>query len=289
MIRSMTAFASNQAQTDSGTLIWEIRSVNHRYLETTIRLPDSLRPLEIPARELLKQRLSRGKVDCLLRFQPGESYDTAITLNIPLAKQLIAASQQIYTLMKSNGKPMSPMEILNWPGIVQSVEIDSKPLQKSALQLLDTTLSELCASREREGEKLRDLIFQRCNTMKQWTKQIETSLPQVLNTIHQTISSRLTELTAEIEAARLEQELALLVQKLDIDEELDRLDTHISEVQRVLTLDEPVGRRLDFLMQELNRETNTIASKSADAEITRISVEMKVLIEQMREQIQNIE
>lgn len=289
MIRSMTAFARKQAQTEWGTLTWEIRSVNHRYLEPAIRLPDCLRSLETSVREALKKQLSRGKVDCNLRFQRNESNNVGIEINQPLAEQLITASQQINTLLENSANPVRAMEILNWPGIVQSAELDTKPLQTAAIKLFETTLPELRESREREGEKLQALIRQRCNAMENWTAQIKTCLPQVLEAIRQTLSNRLAELKSEIDPSRLEQELVLFAQKLDVDEELDRLAAHIIEVQRVLTLDEPVGRRLDFLMQELNREVNTIASKSASAEITRISVELKVLIEQMREQVQNIE
>ncbi len=289
MIRSMTAFAHKQIQTEWGTLTWEIRSVNHRYLEPAIRLPDCLRSLEASVREILKKQLSRGKVDCNLRFQRNESGNAGIEVNQALAEQLITANQQISALLKTNADHVRAMEILNWPGIVQSVELDAKSLQTVAIKLLEATLPELRESREREGKKLQALIRQRCDAMENWITQIKTCLPQVLDTIRQTLSNRLAELKSEIDQSRLEQELILLTQKLDVDEELDRLAAHIIEVQRVLTLDEPVGRRLDFLMQELNRETNTIASKSASAEITRISVEMKVLIEQMREQVQNIE
>ncbi|MCF6235843.1 MAG: YicC family protein [Gammaproteobacteria bacterium] len=289
MIRSMTAFAHKQLQTEGGTLTWEIRSVNHRYLEPAIRLPDCLRTLETSVREVLKKQLSRGKIDCNLRFQRNESSNSTIEINQALTEQLITATQQINALLKTNANPVQAMELLNWPGIVQSVELDAKPLQATSIKLFEATLSELRKSREREGEKLQTLIRQRCDAMESWTTQIKTCLPQVLETIRQTLSHRLAELKSEIDQSRLEQELVLLIQKLDVDEELDRLAAHIIEVRRVLTLDEPVGRRLDFLMQELNRETNTIASKSASAEITRISIEMKVLIEQMREQVQNIE
>ncbi len=289
MIRSMTAFAHKQAQTEWGTLTWEIRSVNHRYLEAAIRLPDCLRPLETSVREALKKQLSRGKIDCNLRFQRDESSNALIEVNQALAEQLITASQQINTLLKTNATPIKAMEILNWPGIVQGVELDAKPLQTAAIKLLEATLPELRDSREREGKKLQTLIRQRCDAMESCIAQIKTCLPQVLETIRQTLSNRLAELKSEIDLSRLEQELVLLAQKLDVDEELDRLATHLIEVRRTLTLDEAVGRRLDFLMQELNREVNTIASKSASAEITRISVELKVLIEQMREQVQNIE
>ncbi len=289
MIRSMTAFAHKQLQTEEGTLTWEIRSVNHRYLEPAIRLPDCLRTLETSVREVLKKQLSRGKIDCNLRFQRNESSNSTIEINQALAEQLITATQQINALLKTNANPVQAMELLNWPGIVQSVELDAKPLQTTSIKLFEATLSELLKSREREGEKLQTLIRQRCDAMESWTTQIKTCLPKVLETIRQTLSHRLAELKSEIDPSRLEQELVLLAQKLDVDEELDRLAAHIIEVRRVLTLDEPVGRRFDFLMQELNRETNTIASKSASAEITRISIEMKVLIEQMREQVQNIE
>ncbi len=289
MIRSMTAFARQQVQTEWGTLTWEIRSVNHRYLEPAIRLPDCLRSLEMSVREALKKQLSRGKVDCNLRFQRNESGNATIEINQPLAEQLITATRQINTLLKTDTDPIRAVEILNWPGIVQTVELDAQPLQIAATQLLDTTLLELRKSREREGAKLKTLIRQRCDAMEKWTEQVKMRLPQVLETIRQTLSKRFTELKSELDHSRLEQELVLFAQKLDVDEELDRIIAHTTEVQRVLTLDEPVGRRLDFLMQELNREVNTIASKSADAEITRISVELKVLIEQMREQVQNIE
>src|SRR3569832_389620 len=239
MIHRMTAFARRERATPWGTLVWELRSVNHRYLELAPRLPEELRVIEAPLRERVAAAEQRGKVDCQLRWQSAP----------PDAEQLAAA----------------------------------------ALALLDEARAELTATRAREGAKLQELIAQRCEAVAAEAAQARQRLPEVRVRFREKLAALFAEMKTELDPQRLEQEMVLLSQRLDVEEELDRLDAHLAEVRRVLGQAGAVGRRLDFLMQELHREANTLGSKSADVETTRISVEMKVLIEQMREQVQNIE
>jgi uncharacterized protein (TIGR00255 family) len=288
MIRSMTAFARQEADTTLGYLSWEIRSVNHRYLETAIRLPDELRAAESAVRERLNARLGRGKVDCSCRYRPAAGALSPVTVDRERLSRVLAACREVAEQMEQS-VPLSPIELLRWPGVVREVEPDIQPLQEQALALLDRTLDELIASREREGEKIRDLLLQRCAAMAELVVAARRLLPQIRLATREKLLARLAELQAPADPGRLEQELVFLAQKMDVDEEMDRLSGHIEEVRHVLGRDEPVGRRLDFLMQELNREANTLGSKSAAPETTRISVELKVLIEQMREQVQNAE
>jgi uncharacterized protein (TIGR00255 family) len=288
MIRSMTAFARHQVRDACGELTWEIRSVNHRYLETTVRLPEELRAIEPGVRERVGQRLGRGKVECSLRFRPGEAAMGEIRLNERLVTQLLGASQQLLKFLHTSALP-TVTDIMQWPGVLETAEQDFTPVQQAALQALDAALDELVAAREREGARLEELIRQRLTAMREQVVRARERMPQVIEGVRERLRARLAEVAETLDSARLEQEMVLLAQRLDVDEEMDRLATHLDEVERVLGSDEPVGRRLDFLMQELNREANTLGSKSADAEATAISVEMKVLIEQMREQVQNIE
>ena len=288
MIRSMTAFARQEADTTLGSLSWEIRSVNHRYLELAIRLPDELRAAEHAVRERLNARLGRGKVDCSCRYRPAAGALSPVTVDRDRLSRVLDACREVAGQMEQSA-PLNPIELLRWPGVVREVEPDTRPLQEQALELLDRTLDELVATREREGAKIRDLLQQRCMAMGELVEDARRRLPEIRLATREKLMARLAELQAPADPGRLEQELVYLAQKMDVDEEMDRLGGHIEEVRHVLGRDEPVGRRLDFLMQELNREANTLGSKSAAPETTRISVELKVLIEQMREQVQNAE
>ena len=288
MIRSMTAFARQETDTEQGTLAWEIRSVNHRYLEIGLRLPEELRVVESAVRETVNARLGRGKVDCTCRYRPLTAGAAPVLLDENTLTRLLDACQAVNARLPEKA-PLNALELLRWPGVVLEQEVDSGPLQKSALALLDQALDELVASREREGEQIHGLLTQRCDTMSKLVVQVRRQLPDIRTAMREKLLARLAELDTPADPGRLEQELVFLLQKIDVDEELDRLGGHLEEVHRVLERREPVGRRLDFLLQELNREANTLGSKSASAETTAISVELKVLIEQMREQVQNVE
>ncbi|MFZ5622410.1 MAG: YicC/YloC family endoribonuclease [Pseudomonadota bacterium] len=289
MIRSMTAFARQEREGDWGVLTWELRSVNHRYLEVGLRLPDELRGLEAAVRERAGRRLGRGKLDCNLRFRPALRRAADLQLDEQLLAQVLAASEQIRARLPQPAPVPSPLDVLRWPGVIQEEVRDLAPLADAALNLFDEALAELVASREREGAQILGLLGARLDAMEPLVADARTRIPEILGRIRDKLRTRVADLVAAPDADRLEQELAYLAQKMDVDEELDRLTGHIAEMRRVLTLAEPVGRRLDFLMQEFNREANTLGSKSADVETTRVSVELKVLIEQMREQIQNVE
>jgi len=288
MTRSMTAFTRREIKTGWGILSWEIRTVNHRFLEIHARLPDDMRVLETAVRQKINHRLNRGKVDCMLRFHPvANAQHTSLTLNKELIKLILTANKEVQDMMADQPAQLGALDILRWPGVIQVVETDLDKLQNEALKLLDDSLDELCINRQREGAKMNEIILQRCDAIRGQVELVKRRLPEIVINQKQKLISRLQDLKAEMDVSRLEQEMVYIAQKIDIAEELDRLEVHIEEVQRVLQQDEPVGRRLDFLMQELNREANTLGSKSVDTESTRASVEVKVLIEQMREQIQN--
>ncbi len=287
MIRSMTAFARQEHESEAGVLTWELRSVNHRYLEVSRRLPDELRSLETAVRERAARRLGRGKLDCSLRYKPSQRR-AALALDAQALQQTLAACEQVRAQLP-DAAPINPLELLRWPGVIQDEAVDLAPLTTHALALFDQALEELIATREREGAQIHDILRSRLDAMEPLVAGARARLPEVLARIRDKLRLRVQELTATPDPDRLEQELAYLAQKMDVDEELDRLSGHIEEVRRVFRLDEPVGRRLDFLMQEFNREANTLGSKSADSETTRAAVELKVLIEQMREQVQNVE
>jgi len=288
MIHSMTAFARKENRDEQAELVWEIRSVNHRYLEMFVRLPEELRAIEPLVREKLNKRLGRGKIDCSLRFKPLQTAVAEVEVNERLATQVMEAADKIGHLLHE-AVPPSIMDVLRWPGVMTVAPQDLSPVQGQAAQLLDQALDVLVETRQREGGALADLIQKRCITMREQVGQVKQRIPFVLESIRDRLRTRLSELSDELDPGRLEQEMVLLTQRLDVDEELDRLYTHLDEVERVLQQEEPVGRRLDFLMQELNREVNTLTSKSNDTEMTKLAVDMKVLIEQMREQVQNIE
>jgi len=287
MIRSMTAFSRAADTGDQAELVWELRSVNHRYLETHIRLPEEMRVLEQLVRERLASRLGRGKVDCSLRYK-SSGVAAKLQINQALVEQVLLAASNLHGKMPG-ANPVGVMDVLSWSGILEPAKPDLGPAQQAAAKLLEQAIDELIQTRKREGERLQVLISKRCQSMRQQVERARTKVPQVLDKLRERLRKRLAELAAELDPDRLEQEMVILAQRLDVDEEMDRLTAHLDEVDSVLQREGPVGRRLDFLMQELNREANTLGSKSADSETTAISVEMKVLIEQMREQVQNIE
>ena len=288
MIKSMTAFARVQASEKYGTLTWELRSVNSRYLDVICRMPEELRAQEGKVREVVNKRLQRGKVECNLRFKPELVTDTGIEVNEALTKSLIEACQKINNKLHQPSE-IDPVEILSWPGVVAEPEQDYKSIFAASESLLNQALNELIDNRQREGARLGELIKSRCDSMQQIVNTVREQLPEIQQRYREKLTARLEELKASVDRERLEQELVYLAQKMDVDEELDRLDAHLKELCEVLGRDEAIGRRLDFLMQELNREANPLGSKSADISTTQASVELKVLIEQMREQVQNIE
>jgi uncharacterized protein (TIGR00255 family) len=288
MIRSMTAFARASATDEAGQVVWELRSVNHRFLEPYLRLPEEFRGLDADIRERLAARLGRGKIDCTLRVLPGTGRSAALRVNHRLLDQLLAASEEIATRIREPATP-HVVDLLRWPGLLEEPEQDPAELTESALTILDRALDALVANREREGTRLQALLLERCDKLVALVEQVRQRRPAVIAGAQNRIRDRLAEVAGELDPDRVEQEIVLAVQRLDVDEEMDRLTVHLEEVRKALSADKPVGRRLDFLMQELNREANTLSSKSADAETTHVAVDMKVLIEQMREQVQNLE
>ena len=288
MTASMTAFSRQQKEQEWGSLTWEIRSVNHRYLETSVRLPESLRALENGVREAVRKRLTRGKVECALRFQSEAKISSDLHLNTTLIKQLVQANVEIEQITGTSSN-LSNMEVLRWPGVIEEQDFDKTSIEKQALSLFGAAMDDLVATREREGAELQGFIKKRIDSVREIVVNVRNKMPEILTKQKQNILDRLAELQAELEPTRLEQEVSLLAQKADVEEELDRLDSHLNEVERVLSANGQKGRRLDFLMQELNREANTLSSKSIVVETTLSAVELKVLIEQMREQIQNVE
>lgn len=292
MLRSMTAFARVQESCDAGSVTWEIRSVNHRYLEPGLKLPDEFKALEPEIRKQVTKFLTRGKVDIGLRYKLNQSRDGDIELNEDIVRSLRQVEQKVLNIVHEGSK-LSVSDILSWPGVIADAEKDMSPLLDLASQSLTQTLQQLVASRETEGDALGELIGSRCAQISEIVKELRSHRPAMITAMHEkwkaNITEKLQKWADSANESRLEQELAILAQKLDVDEELDRIDTHITEVVNVLKRSEAVGRRLDFLMQELNREANTLASKSQDSATTQWSVDLKVLIEQMREQVQNIE
>jgi uncharacterized protein (TIGR00255 family) len=289
MIRSMTGFASLEHQHDFGRLTWELRSVNHRYLEIGFRVPEEFRVLEPDIRQILGKHLSRGKVDASLRYTPAASVTSSkLTLNLELAHRLLALQQEFQDISGLSQEP-DLQSLMRWPGVVEEQAADPKPLHEAALELLSQAALELQAARSREGEQMDAAIRERLAGIEGFVTQVRGWLPEIRENLKQKLLSRVEDLQQPLEPGRIEQEVAFLAQKIDVDEELDRLAAHVKETLLVLERDDPVGRRLDFLMQEFNRETNTLSSKSVDKRTTQAAVELKVMIEQMREQVQNIE
>lgn len=288
MIRSMTGFARRERQGPWGTLVCEVRTVNHRYLETSLRLPEELKALDNDVRQVIASALRRGKVDANLYLKSAAGTQRSLELDGQLLDQLVARVEQVSGRLKDPA-PISPIDLLRWPGVVREAEVDVKPVLEAALQLVQESLSELNETRLREGQRIRELLLARCLTMRMQVQAVRARLPEVSRRMRDRIVERIAQLGTTSDPERLEQELVLYAHKMDVDEELDRLGAHLDEVTSVLGSAEPAGRRLDFLMQELNREANTLSSKSQDSETTRAAVDMKVMIEQMREQVQNVE
>lgn len=288
MMLSMTAFSRQQLEAEWGSLTWEIRSVNHRYLETSIRLPEMLRSLENPVREELRKRLNRGKIECALRYQTAENERSDLELDHELIRKLNKASLEIEKICGISSR-LSSIEVLRWPGIIKETEFDASSIEATALKLFTLALDDLVANRQREGDELKTMLQQRIVAIRDIVADVRAKMPEIIARLRQNLLDRIADLSVDLEPTRLEQEVSLLAQKADVAEELDRLDSHLNEVARVIDTTDQKGRRLDFLMQELNREANTLSSKSAVVETTLNAVELKVLIEQMREQIQNIE
>ncbi|MDB4542799.1 YicC family protein [bacterium] len=288
MIHSMTAFARESADTEQGILTVELRSVNHRYLDCSFKLPDALRPLEPQLREKAGSALARGKLDCLIRLQAHPAQAAELQVNSEQLQKLLAATRVIEQQM-DGAAPFSPLQVLQFPGICAAPEQSDEALQKHALSLFGAALANLAESRRREGDKLAALVLERLHQVAAEVTATREILPSLMQQQRDRVSARIADLEIEVDQNRLEQELVYLAQKADVDEELDRLNAHVGEVQRTLKKGGPCGRRLDFLMQELNREANTLSSKSISSSTTQNAVELKVLIEQMREQIQNIE
>ena len=288
MLNSMTGFAREAAELPFGTLTCELRAVNHRYLDVQFRLPEELRPKEVELRRQIAAAVKRGKVECSLHLRRAFHASDELKLDQQLVRQISARVADLSELLPET-RALDPIDVLRWPGVVQEPEIDTEPLFTTTAKLLAATLSALGEMRSNEGGRIADMLETRCAEILDIAASIKKRMPEVMDTVRSKQRERIDKLNIDADPARLETELALIAQKLDIDEELDRLVSHVSEIRAVLGKGEPVGRRLDFLMQELNREANTLGSKSSDTETTKAAVDLKVLIEQMREQIQNVE
>lgn len=289
MIHSMTAYASRSEAGSLGQLAWELRSINQRYLDLSLRLPEEFRGLEPAVRARCKQRFSRGKIEIGLRYVPDPAQAaSAMSLEASRARSLLDLHRELADMAGSAAEP-DLVALMSWPGLVVEQRPDLEDEHQRALSLLDACLDDLTAARAQEGEAIDAMIRTRLDGVADQVGHVRQHLPAVREALEQRFAQRLESLSAEVEPGRMEQEIALQLTKLDVDEELDRLDAHVAEIRRVLDLEEPVGRRLDFLMQELNREANTLGSKAVTSDTSGVAVELKVLIEQMREQIQNVE
>lgn len=284
----MTAYGRVEQSGNWGEASCEIRTVNHRYLEVSLRLPEELRFLEQKIRDHISAKLNRGKIDCSIRFTQQDSSKEALPVNHELLEKVIETAESTSRKIKTPA-PINPLELLRWPGILDKDVPDPEKIGAPLLALLEQTLDVVVDTRQREGEKIKAMVLERCKSAKQIVTTVFEKMPTIQNNLREKLVSKTQELTSEFNQDRLEQELLLLAQKMDVTEEMDRLNAHIEEVCRVLEQNTPVGRRLDFLMQEMNRESNTLGSKSAHIDTTNSSVELKVIIEQIREQIQNIE
>ena len=289
MLRSMTAYGRHSVSTAAGEFTWELRSVNNRYLETTVRLPEEVRALEPKVRDAVAKRLSRGKIDVGLRRQGGPvAQNTQVSVDASVLESVRDALEQVQAVVPNASAP-NAIELLQWPGVLKTAEVDTAALHKTLLTGFDQAISDFIETREREGAATAELLRTRVSEIQICVDTLRQHRPDVVERQRKRLSEKLSELDVPADSHRLEQELLYVAQRLDIDEELDRLAHHLVEVNSVLERVDPVGRRLDFLMQELNREANTVGSKSADIDTTGASVDMKVLIEQMREQVQNVE
>jgi uncharacterized protein (TIGR00255 family) len=288
VIYSMTGYAAVSDELPLGTLSVEIRSVNHRYLDLQFRLPDEFRSFEPALREQIAARLTRGKVECRIGLAKSASDSVALQLNTTLLEQLVQLDHHVRAHLPGSA-PLSASDVLRWPGMLEADALPLEQLKERTQALVDRALSEFSASRGREGAKLQELLLDRTERMQQLVHQVQPKIPQLVASYQEKLAARLREALAGPDADRMRQEVVLFASKVDVEEELNRLSTHLTEVRRILVQGGAVGKRLDFLMQELNREANTLGAKSADVDVSQASVELKVLIEQMREQVQNIE
>ncbi|MCR9939068.1 YicC family protein [Vibrio antiquarius] len=288
MIYSMTAYARKEVKGDWGSAVWEIRSVNQRYLETYFRMPEQFRGLEPVLRERFRKRLARGKVECNLRFEANPAAKGELSINEALASQVIKAAEQVMHMTGELSR-INPFQVMQWPGVMETPEQDMDAVNKVLLEAFDGAMDEFIEARAREGENMKALIEQRLNAISAEVVKVRARMPEILEWQRERLFSKFEDAKVELDPSRIEQELILLAQKSDVAEELDRLNSHVKETTNILKKGGAVGRRLDFMMQEFNRESNTLASKSISTDITASGVELKVLIEQMREQIQNIE
>lgn len=286
-IKSMTAFARVQVDQSWGSCVWELRSVNHRYLENAFKLPEKFRVLEPKLREALRAKLARGKIEASLYFKANES-EQPLLLNRDRVSALLTVADEVKTIAgASNG--LSVQQIMNWSGVLESAELDIESIGQAVLRAFDNAIKQLIEARASEGQRLEAMINERLGQVDQLAKQVRERMPVILAEHQKRIETKLAELQVEVDRERLVQEIVLIAQKVDVAEELDRLCAHTDEVRATLQKTEPCGRRLDFLMQELNREANTLGSKSMAIDTSNNAVDLKVLIEQMREQVQNIE
>lgn len=288
MARSMTGFARREARGDFGVLVWELRSVNHRYLDMGLRLPEELRALENECRERIAAAVKRGKLDGQLRFEPAAGGQTVLTVDEYRARAVGQALSKVAGIVGAEGK-ISPGEVLRWPGVVQEPPLDVAAVGQTALKLLEQTLADLAAARGREGERTAAVLNERARMITVIVGELRKRQAGMTGALRDKLKARVEELKVQVDPQRLEQELVMVAQRLDVAEELDRLESHLKEFADTLKTGDTVGRRLDFLMQEFNREANTLGSKSQDAAVTQQVVDLKVLIEQMREQVQNLE
>lgn len=288
MTASMTAFARSQIKQNWGRAVWELRSVNHRYLETVLKLPDECRSIEPGVRARVQAKLTRGKIDCHLKLSLNTGGEGRLRLNTALVRQLITLGTEVDGYLHSPSSLRS-LDIMRWPGVIESEEVPLEAFDAPILEALEHGLDQLIEVREREGARLATLVTERTAAARELVADLSQHVPSIMQRLIERFRSKVRDLEPSADDCRLEQECALLAQRLDVVEEIDRLQTHLDEVDAVLKKDEPCGRRLDFLMQELNREANTLGSKSAHLDTTSAAVDLKVLIEQMREQIQNIE
>ena len=287
MLNSMTGFAHKMREAPFGLITWELRATNHRFLDIQLRLPEELRSKEIELRTEISKTIKRGKVDCVMVLRHKYN-DNEIQLNKNLLTKIATLLREIATIVPKS-KSVDPISILRWPGVMTESEIDTEPVYITALQLLQETLSDLTQMRLSEGGRIEEMLASRLTKIEEIVANVQRHMPEILETTRIKQLERIKKLAIDAEPTRLETELALIAQKLDVDEELDRLASHIQEVRITLKNGTPMGRRLDFLMQELNREANTLGSKSVNGETTKAAVDLKVLIEQMREQVQNVE
>jgi uncharacterized protein (TIGR00255 family) len=285
----MTAFARAQREGNWGHLVCEMRSINHRYLEISLHLPEVLRVFDMALRERIRQKIKRGKIECAVRFQhANDSAGAMLSIDEAYAKELCGAAEKISHFLKKPAE-INPADILRFSGVLESQEANLEQLEKELFSLVDQAIEELVSARAREGEELKQLFLQRMDAMEKEVSKVRKELPGIMTAQREKMLKRFNDVKLDLDPARLEQEMVMFAHKIDVAEELERTETHIGEVRRVLKHGGPVGRRMDFLLQELNREANTLGSKSTDTVITHTAIEMKVLIEQVREQVQNVE